>query len=199
MIRIVSAALLVLVAICPMFAQRSKTAHVLTDEQWQVLLSALEIEDWSAAAEYSLKYMKQLKDEDTEGALPRLRYDYIFACAGKAAAGKLTYGELETALKGFVGKAVEAPSRQMIANCTGGNESMNAICFNSKDHDLTVAATNIRGTTIFAFEYIRLQDKFDFARHQGQWAIMDGTIKSIEINPNVLRIWVMRLFLESAH
>jgi hypothetical protein len=193
--RIISASLLLWLTLCPIFAQQSKPASTLTEEQWQVLLTALGNEDWSAAAEYSLKYMKQLKEADTENALPRLRYMFIFATAGKATEGKMSQEDLKMALKDFIGQEVETPGRRISADCQGGNESMNAIC-PGKDYDLTMTGTNNRGTSIFAFEYVRLKERFDFARYQGQWAMVKGFIKTFNINSSVLKIWVLRIFLE---
>jgi hypothetical protein len=190
--RFISISILILLTLCPVFAQRSKSANTLTDKQWQVLVSALEHEDWSAAAAYSLRYITQLKYGDKENALPRLRYDFIFACAGKATEGKMSQEELKAALRGFIGKEVEEPARQITTSFKTGS-------YNNKTYDLLIAPTNHQGTSLFAFEYIDLQDKFDFASHQGQWAIVDGTIKSIEINPNVLRLWALRIVIERAH
>jgi hypothetical protein len=190
--RFISISVLIFLTLCSVFAQRSKSVTTLTDKQWQVLVSALENEDWNAVAAYSLKYIKQLRYGDKENALPRLRYDFIFACAGKATEGKMSQEQLKAALRGFIGKEVEEPARQITT-------SFKASSYNNKIYDLLIAPTNHQGTSIFAFEYINLQDKFDFASHQGQWAIVNGTLKSIEINPNVLRLWALRIVIERAH
>lgn len=53
-----------------------------------------------------------------------------------------------------------------------------------------------RGTSIYAFEYVQLQGNFDPTRYQGKWAITGGTIKAFQYNPNVSKIWVMRIYIK---
>lgn len=138
------------------FAQQSKSAATLSEKQWDDLFTALENEDWGKAAEYSSKYMRELKDEDREKSLARLRYMFIFASAGKVIEGKMSYEELEKSLKAFVGQEIMMPHSRIAVDCKG---QLNTLCFYSDGNfDLSTASTNRSGTNIHAIEWIKLRE-----------------------------------------
>jgi hypothetical protein len=60
---------------------------------------------------------------------------------------------------------------------------------------LSCAASNNKGTNIFAFEYIKLKQKLDRS-HDGEVGAVNGTLASFQLNPNRSTIWIMRLFIE---
>ena len=84
-----------------------------------------------------------------------LRYMRIFASAGKVSERKMTHEELGKVLADSVGKEVVLPATKFTAKCPAPT---NAICVEGPI-DLFRAATNVKGTNIFAFERIKLKEK----------------------------------------
>lgn len=193
MSRIIFAMLLLCAAGLSAAAQTKPSTEV-TEAQWHDVLVAVTNEEWSTTVELSSRYLKQLKESDER--LPRLRYIYLYAAAGKVSEGEMSYDELEKSVKDFVGKEVVLPYRTIALHCRG---DLNFICPDDKDKDkLMVAATNKMGTNIHAFEYVQLKEPFDFASHDGEEASISGTIDSIQPNPNKSRVLVMRLYISKA-
>jgi hypothetical protein len=178
-------------------AQQPKPANTLSEKQWNDVVSALEAENWNAAADYSLKYMKQLKVDNPEKSLARLRYVFLFASAGKVIEGKMRRAELEKIVNNFVGKEIVLPDIPIRVDCKG---ALNAICASDEgNYDLLIASTNMKGTSIHALVNVKLKAKVDYASHKGEEASVGGVIRSIELNPNVMRIWAIRITLEKGY
>ena len=76
---------------------------------------------------------------------------------------------------------------------------MNAICI-SEPHatSFMVVAANKSNTTIYAFEYVKLQQAVDLAAHVGEWGSITGTLRKIEPNPNKSRALVLRIYIDDA-
>src|SRR5215211_2673238 len=129
-------------------ARQSAPAAEVTDKEWHDVLMAASDEDWASAFNLSAKYLNRLKE--TDARLPRLRYIYLYAAAGKVSVGEMGYDELERAVKEFKGKEVSVPYRTLATNCRG---DLNFICAapDAQDRFMT-AASNKTGTTILAFE-----------------------------------------------
>jgi len=179
------------------FAQQPKPANTLSEKQWNDVVSALETENWGAAADYSLKYMKQLKTDNPEKSLARLRYIYLFASAGKVIEGKMSRAELERIVNNFVGKEIVLPDVPIDVDCKG---ALNAICASDEEnYDLLIASTNVKGTSIHALVNVKLEPKVDYTKYKGREASVGGVVRSIELNPNVMRIWAMRIALEKGY
>jgi hypothetical protein len=192
--RTIFAALLLCAACLSALAQGPKPSTEVTEGQWRGVLVAVSNEDWVTAVELSSKYLKQLKDDDER--LPRLRYIYLYAAAGKVSEGAMSYDELEKSLKDFIGKEIALPYRPIALRCRG---DLNFICPSEGRKDkLVVAATNKAGTTIHAFEYVQLREPFDFASHDGEAASVGGTIDSIQPNPNKSTVLIMRIYISGA-
>ena len=173
------------------FAQQPNPAATVTDDDFQKVLIAVSNEDWETAVALSSKFLKQMKDDDKR--LPRLRYIYLYAAAGKVTDGKMEFDDFAKSAKEFVGKEVELPYRPITLECRG---AMNFICpSNEKQDRAMVAATNKTGTSILAFEYVQLKEPFDFAHHEDERASISGNIDAIVPNPNKSRFLVMRLFI----
>jgi hypothetical protein len=176
------------------FAQSPKSAPALSDKQWEPLLQAMENEDWTKAAEQSGKYLKELKQEDSEHALARLRYIFMLASAAKVAEGQMSYDELKIALKEFIGKELMTPYIGFGAPCP----AFNSICvLTSGNYDLSVTASNAKATYIYMFQYVRLATKPDSIPKKNAGTII-GTLETIQFNPNQSNIWIMRVFMEKA-
>lgn len=181
----------------PVSTSAQEATGALSDKQWQDLIDALEREDWKAAADYSSKYLKLVKHEDTAKTLARLRYMFLFASAAKVAEGAMTYEDLELALKDLIGKEVETPSRKISWAHGETRCNLDTICFSTtREKAVSAAATNRKGTNIYAFEYAALTEPFDFEHHGNEFALMRGDIKGFQLNPNKSTLWIMRLFLE---
>lgn len=194
MSRAIFAALLLCAACLSALAQGPKPSAEVSEEQWRGVLAAVSNEDWAATVELSSKYLKQLKEDDRR--LPRLRYIYLYAAAGKVSEGGMSYDELEKSLKDFIGKEVVLPYRPIAQHCRG---DLNFICPSEGGKDkLVVAATNKAGTTLHAFEYVQLKEAFDLASHDGEEASISGTIDSIQPNPNRSRLLIMRIYIAGA-
>jgi hypothetical protein len=109
--------LVLLLATANVFAQAPKSAPALSGNQWEPLLQALGDEDWTKAADHAGKYLKEVKQEDEEHSLAKLRHMFMFASAAKVAERKMTYEDLEAALKDFVGKEVMTPKTRLVSTC----------------------------------------------------------------------------------
>lgn len=176
---------------------QTKTSLELSDKQWQDLFAALNAEDWNTAFDLSDKYLKLLKDTDEADSVAKLRYMYLYAAAGKVSAGNMSYEELEQNVKNFVGKKIVFHYRQIADKCQG---KFNLICASDDAMNKAVtAATNRKGTSIFAFEYVQLKEDFDFAKHKGEIATIGGIVKSIEPNPNKSKLLIMRIYVSDGY
>ncbi|MCM3872626.1 MAG: hypothetical protein ND895_18245 [Pyrinomonadaceae bacterium] len=174
--------------------QQPKPSSTVTDDEFQRVLEAVSNEDWDTTVGLSSKYLKQMKADDER--LPRLRYIYLYAAAGRVSAGRMEFDDLAQSAKEFVGKSVAVPYRPITLECRG---ALNFICPSKDSRDkLVVAATNKTGTTILAFEYTQLKEPFDFASHEDEEASIIGTIEAIVPNPNKSRAIVMRLYISDA-
>ncbi|HEX8456058.1 MAG TPA: hypothetical protein VF656_01955 [Pyrinomonadaceae bacterium] len=188
---------LVAVAVSAQQAKSPAAAAQVSDKEWRELLVAVSNEDWDAAFALSTKFLQQLKEEDEAKRLARLRYIHAYAAAGRVTEGRMSFAELERALKDFKGKEIVMPYRQIAQECQG---AFNFVCPSDGAKDrLFVAASNQTGTSILAFEYIRLKEAFDAAKHEGERASVGGIIERIAPNPNKSRAIVMRIFVSEGY
>ena len=181
----------------PIAAPQAKTASALTeisDRDWSAIVSALEKEDWTQAALLSSLALGKLKTEKDKKQIARLRYFYLYASAGKAATGKMSYSELETIARSFIGKEFLMPSRQFLADC---KQKLNYICA-TKDNEkvLRVTATNKSGSAIHSFEYVNLAEKIDIDGSSGKAAFLGGILQKAEINLYKQNISILRLVFD---
>ncbi|HKP69404.1 MAG TPA: hypothetical protein VJV05_08975, partial [Pyrinomonadaceae bacterium] len=153
----------------------------------------LESEDWATAENLTSKYLNEVKSEDNNNTLGRLRFMYLFSAAGRIAAGKTTYEGLQKKVEGMAGKEIVFPGRYLKANCRGGVD-FNALC-KSDTHDIMVTSTARDARSIFSFEYIKLKEKLDWAKNDGKVASISGTIESIAPNPNKSTLVIMRIYV----
>lgn len=100
-------------------AQESSNQNELTEKNWNDLFAALDGDQWIVAADSATKYLKQLKAEDKDHSLARLRYILIFASAGKVTQRQMTYPELDKVLTDLLGKDIMTPFRRLDP-CEGG-------------------------------------------------------------------------------
>jgi hypothetical protein len=76
---------------------------------------------------------------------------------------------------------------------------MNAICISDpRSTSFMVIAADKTKTTIYAFEYVKLQQAVDFAAHAGELGSIAGTLSKIEPNPNKSRAIVLRIYIDDA-
>ena len=177
-------------------AQKTKTADEISDKQWQELFVALDDENWGVAFNLSTKYLKQLKDNDEAKSIGNLRYMCLYSAAGKVFEGKMSYDKLEEFVKGFVGKKLVFPYRQISVKRKG----FNFIAPSSETKNKAmVTAANKAGTTILAFEYLEIKDNFDFAKHDGEEVAIGGIAKSIIPNPNKSNIVILRIYISDGY
>jgi len=177
-------------------AQNAKTADEITDKQWQDLFSALQTENWNTAFDLSTKYLKQLKDDDEAKSIGNLRYMALYSAAGKVFDGKMSFDRLEEFVKGFVGKKIVFPRRQISVKCKG----FNFLCPSKETKNKAmVTAMNQAGTTILAFEYLQFKENFDFAKYDGKEVAVGGVAKSIIPNPNKTNIVILRIYISDGY
>jgi hypothetical protein len=189
--RIVVVLLLLVAVYLTALAQAPKTSAEVSEKQWQDVLVAVSNEEWNKAFQLATQYLGQLKVDDER--LPRLRYIYLYAAAGRVSEGAVSFEELERLIKDFNGKEIVLPFRTIAVDCHG---DLNFICATEATKDkLVIAAANKTGTNIHAFEYVILKEKFDAASHQGEHASIAGVIDAIKLNPNKSRFLVMRIYI----
>lgn len=178
-------------------AQKAKTTDdELTDKQWKDLFTALGNENWDIAFDLSTKYIKLLKDDDEAKSIGNLRYMSLYSAAGKVFEGKMSYDKLEEFVKGFVGKKLVFPYRQISVKCKG----FNFVCPSSEaKNKAMVTAMNRAGTTILAFEYLQFKENFDFAKYDGKEIAIGGIAKSIVPNPNKTNIVILRIYISDGY
>lgn len=181
--------ILFLCAGCSAALAQTPPAEVST-KQWQDVLVAVSGEQWDKAFQLASQYKEQMKPGDER--LPRLRYIYLYAAAGRVAAGVMSFDEMDGLLKDFVGKEIALPYRPIAVECHG---DLNYICAQSSKDKLVVAAANKSGTTIHAFEYVQLKEEFDAASYRDQYASITGVVEAIKLNPNKSRFLVMRIYV----
>ena len=180
------------------FAQADKKpVSAITETQWKDLVAALKAENWEAAAALSSDYMKLMKEDDEKKTLARLRYMYLHSVAGKVFEGKMSFEELEKAVKDLIGKEVVTPYRKITLDCQG---EFNLICPSEENKKRTMTtAANKEGTSIFSFEYADLKETVDFSGNKGKQAAVGGIIKDIVPNPNKTTIVIMRIFISDGY
>ena len=179
------------------FAQSPEQTSTLTDEQWTPIYQALETEDFDTAEKLTSKYLDEVKPQDGNNTLGRLRFMYLYSAAGRIGAGKMTYDDLEKRTKGMAGKEIVFPGRFLQVKCQPPAH-FNAVCKSDGPHDAMVTSTNRAATTIHSFEYIKLKEKFDWAKNDGKVASISGTIESIAPNPNRSKLLIMRIYVTDA-
>jgi hypothetical protein len=109
----------------------------------------------------------------------------------------MSYEELEKIVNNFVGKKIVFPFRRIAIKCRG---EFNYICASDDAKNKTItAATNKKGTSIFAFEYVQLKEDFDFDKHKGETAAIGGVVKSIVPNPNKSTIVILRIYISDGY
>jgi hypothetical protein len=179
-------------------AQEVPKSHgELTEKQWDELVTALEKEDWVAAEKLSWDYLALVKTDDQAKTPARLRYMYLYSAAGKVAAGKMTYANLEKRIKDFAGKEIVFPYRRISNECHGSDS--NTVCKGEDSKRLLITGTNRDFTTIHDFEYIRLKEAFDFEENDGKLAMIIGRIDSVSPNPNHSPMLILRIYVSDAY
>jgi hypothetical protein len=166
----------------------------ISQAEWNALVEALDKENWTQAALLASAALGKLKTDNDKKQQAQLRYFYLYALAGKAADGKITYAELLKTADSFIGKEFLMPSRQFLADCAA---KVNFICA-TKDNEnaVRVTATNKSGSAIHSFEYVKLAEKPDIAANDGKAAFVGGTLQKAEINLYKQNISIMRLIFD---
>ena len=166
----------------------------ISGKDWDALIDSLDKEDWTRAANLSSLSIAGLKTDNDKKQLARLRYFYLYALAGKFAAGATTFAALEKAADGFLGKEFLMPSREILADC---RNKINYICASKAgDRVLRVTATD-KAATIHSFEYVRLAENFDAAPNSGKSAVLRGTLEKVEYNLTKTGNRIIRLIFEN--
>jgi hypothetical protein len=163
------------------------------ETEWNEIAKALEAENWDKSTLLSSIALKRLKTENKKRQIAGLNYFYLFSLAGKVQAKTATYAEFEKISQAFIGKEFMMPVRQILADCT---EKINYICpVKTDEMSLRVTATNKSATAINLFEYVRLDEPFDFSANNERRAFLSGKLTKVESNlKNGMRL--IRLFFE---
>jgi hypothetical protein len=190
-------ALFSLLLFVPATLCQGETATKNRGNEYDRILELVSNEDWKTASEAAASYLAKVDTSGDKHLQARLRYIIIYTTAGAVSTGTCEFDVLEQRLKGFVGKSVTLPYRPVVNNAGPGG--MNAICITDPHAtSFMVIAANESSTTIHAFEYVQLQQAFDFAAHAGEWGSITGTLRKIEPNPNKSRAIVMRIYIDDA-
>lgn len=157
------------------------------DQKWSNLISSLETEDWVPANQLSLSLLNSIPATEANGNQAAvLRYMYILSESGLMDLGKVTKEEALKQVIGFVGKPILLPGHPVSVK-----RAFNSITRASGGADtLFVTATNRKATSIFAFEYIVLKNKWteaDLNTNAGKIWRLGGTLKSISVEGNMFK------------
>ncbi len=164
----------------------------ISETDWSILSDIVAAEDWNKSSNLALDYLKKLKVENNKRQIAQLNYIYIFSLQGKVSKGEETFEKFEEILQTFVGKEFMLPIRQILPNC---KKVLNYICpSDNKDNSLFIAATNAEATTIHAFEYFKLNEKFDVEKNKNMMASLIGTLESFTVNPRKSNLWIAKLY-----
>lgn len=162
--------------------------------EWNAIVAALEKENWSQARLLSSGAIRKLKTDNDKKQLARLRYFFVYALAGEAASGKITYDEFEESVNGFVGREFLMPSRKFLADCA---QRVNYICpVGGDEKAVRATATDKSGSAIHLFEYVKLTDKAPAPTSDGRAAFVGGNLQSAEINVYKSNLRIMRLVFD---
>jgi hypothetical protein len=126
--------------------------------------------------------MPNADPEDPTAAL--LRTMYIHSEAGLLNAAKVTQAEAIKAVKGFTGKIIILPGHRVALKWALNTIQM----VNEKTDTLFVTETNRKGTDIFAFDYVILNNKWtkdDLKANAGKIFRISGTLRSIKVEGNM--------------
>jgi hypothetical protein len=192
--------IVIVIALVSIFAAaQAAKSDAIDDQQWNELVTALEGENWDTAAKLSSEYLKTVKSDDGPRGLERLRFMYLYSAAGRVSSGKMSFEDLEKQLKDFVGKQVMLPALSISGSCTKARPPLfNTICGGDDPTRVMITSTNKTATTIHAFVYIQLNEKFDPAKNENKLGSVIGKIDSIAPNPNKSRFLVMRIYISDA-
>lgn len=168
------------------FLPNAGAQSLMGSQVWRDLINNLETENWKDANTKSLSLLNQMPNaapDDPTAAL--LRTMYIHSEAGLMNDGKVTQDEAIKAVKGFTGKMIILPGHRV--SLKGGLNTIETV--NEKTDTLFVSETNRKGTDIFAFDYIILDNKWsvdDFKNRDGELYSLGGIIKSIAVEGHML-------------
>lgn len=169
------------------------TTEISADE-WTKIVDAFDKEDWMRATLLAQIALGRLKTDNDKKQLAQLRYFYLYALAGKTAAGQIAYTDLEKTARGFIGKEFLMPSRQFLNNCTA---KVNYICpVSDNEKALRVTATNKAGSTIHSFEYVKFNEKIDISGSDGKEAFVGGILQEAQVNLYKQNIRILRLIFD---
>jgi hypothetical protein len=157
------------------------------DQKWSSLISSLEAEDWPTANKLSQSLLNSIPQADINGnQAAALRYMYILSESGLMDLGTVTKPEAFKKVIGFVGKPILLPGHPIAIK-----QAFNSITKTENGTDtLFVTATNRKATSIFAFEYIVLKNKWteaDLNANNGKVWRLGGILKSISVEGNMFK------------
>ncbi|MDB5137908.1 MAG: hypothetical protein JWP37_4511 [Mucilaginibacter sp.] len=168
------------------FLSKAGAQSLMGSQEWRDLINNLQTESWQDANTKSLSLLNQMPNaapDDPTAAL--LRTMYIHSEAGLLNDGKVTQDEAIKAVKGFTGMMIILPGHRVALKW-----ALNTIqLVNEKTDTLFVTETNKKGTDIFAFDYIILNNKWsieDFKNRDGELYSLGGIIKSITVEGHML-------------
>ena len=168
------------------FLSNVRGQSLMESQEWRDLINNLQTENWKEANTKSLSFLNKMPNaapDDPTAAL--LRTMYIHSEAGLLNSGDLTQDEAIKAVKGFTGKMIILPAHRVALKWALNTIQM----VNEKTDTLFVTETNRRGTDIFDFDYIILDNKWsveDFKNRDGEFYSIGGIIKSIVVEGHVL-------------
>jgi hypothetical protein len=168
------------------FLSNAGAQSLMGSQEWRDLINNLQAESWQDANTKSLSLLNQMPNaapDDPSAAL--LRTMYIHSEAGLLNSGKVTQDEAIKAVKGFTGKMIILPGHRVALKWALNTIQM----VDEKTDTLFVTETNRKGTDIFAFDYIILDNKWsveDFKNRDGELYSLGGIIKSIAVEGHML-------------
>lgn len=175
----------------------SSFGQTITYENFKEIIPFLQQEDFKSAYEKTSKLLSTTTNDNSD-IRGMVTYMNIFSAAAMVTLDQMTFDEFEKVVTNYKGQYIVMPAHPCVER---EGEAFNSLQL-SKNEDgklqgMTISA-NTNKTSIFCFEYFDYAGNIDPNELIGKTIRCGGVLKSIEVNPNKSKIWVVRLRVSNA-
>lgn len=171
-------------------------AQVISYDDFRELIPFLQKEDYKGAFEKTSHLLSSTQN-DSSDLRGIVTYMNIYSAAGMVTKDQMTHSQCFKNAKKYIGQRLVMSGHPYVDS---SSHAFNSIKFITKDGILqgaTVTA-NGAGTNILCFEYFTYAQTINPADFVGKQVRCGGTLRSVEVNENNSKIWVLRLYINDA-